>query len=100
MGVLIFVAGLSAAVLLALGIGRTYWRRRVTRWVDDQGLTLLELRGARFYEGPRALLRTDGQFAFRVVVEDASGSIRTGWVSFGSYWSFWPTGRTEVRWES
>ena len=74
--------------------------RRVGRWAQEHGLTLLEFRGARFFEGPRALRRSDNQFAFHVVVEDASGRERTGWLTFGSYWSFWPTGRPEIRWES
>jgi hypothetical protein len=98
--VVLFVAGLGAAALLMLGIGRSYWRRRVGRWAEEHGLTLLEFRGARFYEGPRPFLRSDNQFAFRVVVEDASGRVRTGWLTFGSYWSFWPTSSSEIQWDS
>jgi hypothetical protein len=95
----LFVAGLGAAVLLMLGIGRTYWKRRIGRWADEHGLTLLEFKGARFYEGPRASWRSDSQFAFRVVVEDASGHVRTGWLAFGSYFSFWPTSSPDVHWD-
>ena len=100
MPVVLFFAGLAASILLTLGIGRMYWKRRVGRWAQEHGLTLLELRGARIFEGPRALRRSDNQFAFHVVVEDASGRERTGWLTFGSYLSFWPTGRPEIRWES
>jgi len=98
--VVLFLAGLGAAVLLALGIGRTYWKRRVARWAAEHEMRLLEFRGARFFEGPRAVRRSDGQFTFEVVVEDASGQVRTGWLTFGSYWSFWPTGDPEIRWDS
>jgi len=95
-----FVVGLAAAILLATGFGRWYWNRRVARWAEEQDLKLLECRGARFYEGPRAFLRTDSQFAFRVVVEDASGVVRTGRLSFGGYLSIWPTGSAEILWDS
>jgi hypothetical protein len=98
--VVLFVAGLGAAILLMLGVGRVYWTRRVQRWASEQGLRLVELSGARFYEGPRAWRRSDGQFAFRVVVEDASGRVRTGWLTIGSYFSLWPTGGPEIRWDA
>ena len=89
-----------AAVLLMLVIGRSYWRRRVARWAAEGGLKLIEFDGARFYQGPRAFRRSDNQFVFHVVVEDASGHVRTGWLTFGSYWSFWPAGDPEVRWNN
>ena len=95
-----FVVGLGAAIFLATVFGRWYWSRRVARWAEEQDLKLLEFRGARFYEGPRAFLRTDSQFAFRVVVEDAAGVVRTGRLSFGGYSSIWPTGSAEILWDS
>ena len=95
-----FLLGLGAAIVLATVFGRWYWNRRVAGWAEEQGLKLLECRGARFHEGPRAFLRTDSQFAFRVVVEDASGVVRTGRLSFGGYLSIWPTGSAEILWDS
>ena len=95
-----FVVGLVAAILFATVFGRLYWNRRVARWAEEHGLKLLEFRGARLYEGPRAFLRTDSQFAFRVVVEDASGVVRTGRLSFGGYLSIWPTGSAEIFWDN
>ena len=95
-----FVVGLGAAFLLATVFGRWYWNRRVARWAEEQGLTLLESRGARFHEAPRALLRTDSQFAFRVVVEDEAGVVRSGRPSLGGYISIWPTGSAEIPWDS
>jgi hypothetical protein len=99
-GVFVFVAGLAAAILAATAFGRVYWDRRVQRWARDHGLRLVEFRGARLWEGPRAWRRSDSQYAFRVVVEDASGRVRTGRLTFGSYFSFWPVGQPEIRWES
>ena len=90
----------AIAILLATFFGRWYWNRRVVRWAEEQGLTLLEFRGARSYEGPRASVRTESRFAFRVVVEDASRVARTGWLSYGGYLSIWPTGSAEIRWDS
>jgi hypothetical protein len=95
-----FVVGLGAAILLATVFGRWYWNRRVARWAEEQDLKLLECRGVRFYEGPRAFRRTESQFAFRVVVEDASGVVRTERLSFGGYVSIWPTRSAEILWDS
>jgi hypothetical protein len=72
--VVLFVAGLGAAVLFMLGIGRAYWNRRVAKWADEHALTLLDFRGAGFFEGPRAFRRSDNQFAFRV----DRGCLRSG----------------------
>lgn len=94
-----FVVGIAAAIAVATRVGRAYWRRRVRAWADEQGLKLLEFTGARFFEGPRAFRRSDNQFAFWVVVEDRAGEVRRGWLTFGRYWSFWPTGRPEIGWE-
>ena len=100
MPVFLVVAGLGAAMLVMLGIGRVYWNRRVAKWADEHALTLVDFSGAGLFEGPRAFRRSDNQFAFRVVVEDGLGRRRTGWLTFGSFWGFWPTGRPEIRWES
>jgi hypothetical protein len=99
MAAVAFVVGLGAAIAVSVGIGRFYWKRRIGRWAGENGLRLLEFKGARFYEGPGAFRRSDNQFAFRVVVEDAAGHVRRGWLTFGSYWSFWPTGLAEVHWD-
>jgi hypothetical protein len=98
-------AALLAAALVAAGgfmlFGRKlYWKRKITRWTEAQGLKLVEFRGARVYEGPRPFMRSNNRFAFRIVVEDPAGPVRSGWLTFGSHWSFWPTGRAEVRWTS
>ena len=95
-----FVVGLGAVIVLATVFGRWYWARRVGRWADEHDLKLLEFRGARLHEGPRAFLRSESQFAFRVVVEDEGGVVRTGRLSFGGSLSIWPTGGPEIRWDS
>jgi hypothetical protein len=100
MPIVLFVGGLGAAILLMLVGGRTCWKRRVTRWAGDNGMKLLEFSGALFYQGPRAFRRSDNRFTFRVMVEDAAGGVRSGWLTFGSSWSFWPAGDPEVHWDS
>jgi hypothetical protein len=100
MTVALLVVALVLAGALVLFGGKLYWKRRIRRWAAAEGLTLVEFRGARFYEGPRPFFRSDNRFAFRIVVEDGAGAVRSGWLTFGSYLSFWPTGRAEVRWIS
>jgi hypothetical protein len=62
-------------------------------------LGLVDFRGVRFYEGPRRFLRSDGQFAFHVVVRDRHGVRRRCWLTFGSFWSLWPVSRPEAVWD-
>jgi hypothetical protein len=99
MGVLLWLGGLVGAIVAATVFGRLYWDRRVARWAEEQGLELLEYRGARFNEGPRAFRRTDSQYAFRVTVRDGSGRVRHGWLTWGGYFSIWPTGPGDVSWD-
>ena len=97
MTALLIVVGVAAAALATLVFGRWYWGRRIARWAREQGLTLVEYRGARFYEGPRAWLRAENEFAFQIVIRDGSGRERRGWLTFGSMGSVWPTSRASVR---
>ena len=95
---LVVVAGLLLIVILRWS-GGAYWRRRIRRWAAEEDLELVDFRGAKFYEGPRRFLRSDGQFAFHVTVRDRRGVARRCWLAFGSTWSIWPTAPPEVVWE-
>jgi hypothetical protein len=92
------ILGLAVAVTAAMVTGRWYWKRRVERWARDQGYSLVSFKGARFFEGPGRWRRNENMFTFRIVVRDSAGSERLGWLTFGSFWSFWPTSRVDVRW--
>jgi hypothetical protein len=81
--------------------GHSYWEKRIRNWAFSEGLTLIEFRGAKFYEGPSALIRSENQQVFRATFADDKGQQREAWLTFGSYANpFTQTARpTQVRWD-
>jgi hypothetical protein len=94
----LFVAAVTiVAIIVLMWAGRIRARSQVTRWCERQGYELVSSRGAWFYEGPRAWLRTEEEHAYHVEVRDRHGDTRTGYVVFGC-WN--PFSRTvTVEWE-
>ena len=49
---LLMFAGVGLLVLVLTRLGHYYWSKRLNKWAEEQGLTLIDFRGAKFYEGP------------------------------------------------
>jgi hypothetical protein len=96
---LMFVLGLAVAILAAAAFGTWHVRRKLERWARTNDLRLLEFSGAPFWRGPRAWLRTDDQEDYRVVVEDAGGRRRSGWLLYTSRWRGLGRQKVETRWD-
>jgi hypothetical protein len=95
-----WIAGL-AVILLLVRLSRIYWRRKLTKWAESQGMKLVSFRGAWFFEGPSKFLRSRNQQAFRVIVEDSEGITHSAWLLFGTYWGFtWGIPLTSVQWDN
>jgi len=97
---LLFFLGVAAAILASAAFGDWYVRRKLERWARDHGLRLLDFRGAPFWRGPRAWRRTDDQEDYRVVVEDAAGRCKTGWLLYTSRWRGLGPQKVEIRWDN
>jgi hypothetical protein len=80
---ILMIAGIGLLVFVLTRVGHYYWSYRLNRWAAEQGFTLIKFRGAKFYEGPSAWLRSDSQSLFRVQVENKRGEKVNGWVMFG-----------------
>lgn len=95
------LAAATAAVVPILLFSKMIVRRKLSRWAQGEGMTLVDFRGAAFYEGPGRFARSDNQSVYRVEVRDRSGAIRSAWVTSGTYWGF-PLGDeiTDVAWDS
>ena len=94
------MAGVAAFLLVAVKLSNMYWRRRLTRWAESRRLQLVHFRGARFYEGPSAWMRSRNQHLFRVVTRDREGRERSCWIMFGTFWGFtWGEPLTKVTWD-
>jgi hypothetical protein len=85
--VLIAFAALPVIAYLVIAWGKRYWHKRLSAWAKGEGLRLLEFRGAKFFEGPNGVLRTQYQSAFRVRVCDRSGRVKHAWVVMGNNWN-------------
>jgi len=81
-------AAMVGAMILALILAQMYWKRRLRKWAESQHLELVSFRGAWFFEGPSAWVRSRNQHVFRVVTKDRNGLTRYCWVMFGTFWCF------------
>jgi hypothetical protein len=95
---LVVVGVTILALIAALVTGRAWSRWQVGRWCKRQGYELVEFRGARFFEGPGAWLRSENQAAYRVQVRDRQDQTRSGYVVFGSNWLPWSR-QVRVEWD-
>ena len=95
---LFIVAVTIVAIIVLMWTGMIWARRQVTRWCEREGYELVSFRGAWFYEGPRAWLRTEGEDAHHVEVRDRHGDTRMGCVAFGSWYPF--SGKITVEWDA
>jgi hypothetical protein len=55
---------------------------RLDDWAKSAGVTIINHRGARFYEGPGAWGRGEYQETLRLEVRDAKGQTRLVWLTF------------------
>jgi hypothetical protein len=61
----------------------TNLQNRLSEWAKAEGVMIISQRGARFYEGPSAWVRTENQNVYRLEVRDRKGQVRLAWVTFG-----------------
>ena len=86
-------------LLLVLVLGRLYWKWKLRKWGQGEGMQLVSFRWARFYEGPSAWLRSRNQHLFKAVFRDRDGMNRSCWIMFGTFWGFtWGEPVTHVEW--
>ena len=95
---LFIVAVTIVAIIVLMWTGKIWTRRQVTRWCEREGYELVSFRGAWFYEGPRAWLRTEEEDAYHVEVRDRHGDARMGYVVFGLWYPF--SGKITVEWDA
>lgn len=95
---LVLAAVGALSIVALLWTGKLWARWQVTRWCEREGYELVEFRGAWFFEGPRAWLRTEDEHAYHVEVRDHHGDPRTGYVVFGTWWHPFSS-KVRVEWD-
>jgi hypothetical protein len=93
------VLGVGAVTLASVVAGEWLARRKIQRWARSQGFHLLEFKGAPAWRGPRAWRRTENQEDYQVLVQDATGRRRRGWLLYTSPWHSLGAQHVEVRWD-
>lgn len=75
----------SAIVLFFVGGDRIYAARRIRRWADETGLTIVSKQSRLFRRGPYTWNSERGHDVYLVVVSDAKGRKAKVWVRFYSF---------------
>ena len=96
MTILIFIAG--AILYGAYTLMKTRFEQILFRWADENGYQILDLQPKFIFQGPFNW-SSKNQTIFRVAVEDAEGTQRTGWVRCGSYWGGIFSYKAELKWD-
>jgi hypothetical protein len=94
-----------AFVLLLLGVAVVVrWQHHraneiVKRWAQAIGVELVSAQVRYWKTGP-FVFYLRGQFVFRIVVSDGTGTQRSGWILVGSWHSGVLSDTTKVIWDS
>jgi hypothetical protein len=83
MEALAVVLVIALSTWLTVGWRGRYWRKRIARWADDQGVQLLDCRAAKRREGLARSAPAQNQSVFRVRVCDRDGAVKELWLTFG-----------------
>jgi hypothetical protein len=75
-------------------------RLRLHRWAKENGYQLIQFRQAWFWQGPRAWRRTRYQQDYRVVIDDAQGHRRAGWLLGTNRWLGLGSEQYQVQWDN
>jgi hypothetical protein len=74
-------------------------RQLLEKWVVDNGYQLVHREYRSLRRGPFFWTTSRGQAVYYVVVRDALGKERSGWVRCGSWWLGLSSDKVEVAWE-
>ncbi len=80
----------GGAVFFVLNMGRKYQEAQLQAWAEENHYKMIDSKGAAFWEGPKAWLRSKNQHAYRITVQDEQGRRRQGWILFGDAWGMAP----------
>lgn len=99
------IFSITLMALVAAGIlygAYTFMKTRseeiLSRWVHENGYKIIDYQAKVFNRGP-FIWASKNQAIFRVAIEDAEGTQRTGWVRCGSYWGGIFSDQVEVKWD-
>ena len=98
--------GLFALGAVAVLLGLTLWwhfgrsSSLLHQWAAKNGYRIVRQEYRHLFKGPFFWTSTKGQTVYYVVVEDAAGTRRSGWVRCGGWWLGLLSDNVEVRWDA
>jgi hypothetical protein len=97
-GILVFLGG---AVLVILALVWHFGRSSslLHQWAAQNGYRIISQEYRNFFKGPFFWTSTKGQTVYYVVVEDAGGNKRRGWVRCGGWLLGLLSDSVAVRWD-
>jgi hypothetical protein len=97
----VFAIG-AVVVLVLLALWWHYGRSSslLHQWAAENGYRIVRQQYRNFFKGPFFWTSARGQTVYYVVVEDAAGNTRSGWVRCGSWWLGLLSDNVEVRWDA
>ena len=92
----------AVAVLVYLSLWWHFGRSSslLHQWAANNGYHIVRQDYRIFAKGPFFWTSTKGQTVYYVVVEDAAGARRSGWVRCGGWWLGLLSDHVEVRWDA
>lgn len=96
--VLIMVLAIACAVSLYV-LDRVRRREVLFRWASDNGFRLVKFSQPLVEATPFPMAWSKSIHVFKIVVADANGSERTGFVRLGDVWRGLSSSRAEVCWQ-
>jgi hypothetical protein len=99
LNIVVGAIGIGALLVVLIAVGEWMARRKIERWAQSHGLELVQFKGAPAWRGPRAWTRTENQEDYHIVVQDAAGRRRSGWLLYTSPWHSLGRQAVEVMWD-
>lgn len=96
----------STILSIALIVGALAWiqhakaRELVRQWAQSSALDLVSAENRYLRTGPFFFEHVRGQFIFRVVVRDQTGTESSGWLRVGGWLTGVFSSKTKVIWDS
>jgi len=103
MQVIEFISRLAALALVLVGLAWWQYTKAdeiLQRWANGAGMQIVSAQRRYFRTGPFFMNQARGQFVYRIVVRDHSGTERAGWLKVGGLFVGVLSDESMVIWDS
>lgn len=98
--VILTVLPLAVAVVVLIWWQHTRASDILRQWAQKDGFEVISANKRYIRTGPFFMDHSRGQFVFRIVVRDRSGTKRTGWLLVGGWLAGVASNKSRISWDS